>query len=70
MLFIAPIVEGHGEVEALPTLLHKIATHIGKQGLLKINPPLRVKSQSFLNDQNYFNKYVRQHLPLRIITLV
>lgn len=58
MRYVAPIVEGHGEVEALPALLHRIAGMTGFQGVLRVNPPIRVKSGSFLNDQGYFRKQI------------
>jgi hypothetical protein len=56
--FVAPIVEGHGEVEALPALLHRIARATGLQGVLRVNPPIRVKLGSFLNDDDFFRRYV------------
>jgi hypothetical protein len=58
MLFLAPIVEGHGEESALPALLHRIAAKAGFGHHLRINSPIRVKSGSFLNDQDYFRRYV------------
>lgn len=58
MKYLAPIVEGHGEVQALPALLHRIANWCGYQGQLIVNAPIRVKSGSFLNDQAYFRKQV------------
>ena len=58
MLFVAPIVEGHGEVEAVPALLHRIAGHAGYPNALRVNQPIRVKSGSFLNDPEYFHRYV------------
>lgn len=58
MRYVAPIVEGHGEVEALPPLLHRIARWVSYQGPLRVNPPIRVKSGSFLHDQDYFRKQV------------
>jgi hypothetical protein len=57
-MFIAPIVEGHGEYEAVPSLLHRIAEKCGSSTPLKINPPIRVKSGSFFHDEAYFNKYI------------
>lgn len=58
MRYVAPIVEGHGEVEALPALLHRIARMtVFERGLL-VNPPIRVKSGSFLNDEEYFRKQI------------
>jgi hypothetical protein len=57
-LFLAPIVEGHGEVEAVPALLHRIARQLAPESTLRVNPPIRVKSGSFLNDESYFRKQV------------
>ena len=56
--FIAPIVEGHGEVQAVPILLRRVAAEASPAAELRLNPPLRVKAGSFLNDAEYFNKYV------------
>lgn len=58
MVYVAPIVEGHGEVEAVPKLLHRIRMASGSQCQLVVNPPIRVKSGSFLNDGEYFTKQV------------
>jgi hypothetical protein len=58
VLYLAPIVEGHGEVEALPALLHRIAAHAGFTGALRVNPPIRVKAGSFLKDPGYFERHV------------
>jgi hypothetical protein len=57
MPYIAPIVEGHGECEALPALLYRIASRV-TGGLLRVNAPLRVKAGSFLRDDDYFRKHV------------
>jgi hypothetical protein len=57
--FIAPIVEGHGEVEAVPILLRRIASDSGAPLAPRINPPIRIKSGSFLNDEGYFARYIR-----------
>lgn len=56
MIFLASIVEGYGEVEALPPLLHRVASAEGLRGQLVLNPPIRVKAGSFLNDEAYRNK--------------
>jgi hypothetical protein len=56
--FIAPIVEGHGEVQAVPILLRRLAAELTPTAQLHLNPALRVKAGSFLNDNEYFNKYV------------
>jgi hypothetical protein len=58
VIYIAPIVEGHGEVEAFPNLLHKIVHDRGYQGSLIVNAPIRVKSGSFLNDDDYRRKFL------------
>jgi len=58
MNFIAPIVEGHGEIAAVPRLLHRIWQTQDSVSRLRCNPPIRVKSGSFLNDDDYFQKYV------------
>ncbi len=56
--FIAPIVEGHGEVQAIPFLLQRMLSDLRADALLRVNPALRVKAGSFLNDQTYFAKYI------------
>lgn len=58
MVYLAPIVEGHGEVEALPALLHRIARRVAPEEVLRVNPPMRVKAASFLKDPEYFRKQV------------
>jgi len=58
LAFIAPIVEGHGETEALPALLHRMA-QLARPGVdLRVNPPIRIKLGSFMNDNAYLNQYV------------
>jgi len=58
--FIAPIVEGHGEVQALPILLRRLACVTSPEIELRLNPALRVKVASFLSekDSGYFEKYI------------
>lgn len=58
--FIAPIVEGHGEVQALPILLRRVASAVAPEINLQLNPAIRVKVSSFLNEKDgvYFSKYV------------
>jgi hypothetical protein len=56
--FISPIVEGHGEQQALPLLIRKVFAELCPHIYPDINPPIRVKSGSFLNDEAYFYKYV------------
>lgn len=57
MHLFVPIVEGHGEVEAIPALIHRIAASVNAQGRVRINAPIRVKSGSYLNDPEYFRRY-------------
>ena len=59
MTFIAPIVEGHGEVLSVKALLHRIATDAAPGALLRVNAPIRVKSGSFLAGGPYADNYVR-----------
>jgi uncharacterized protein DUF4276 len=58
VIYIAPIVEGHGEVEAVPALLHRIFNAIGYRGQVLLNPPIRVKVGSFLADPDYRRKMI------------
>ncbi|HRY15303.1 MAG: DUF4276 family protein [Candidatus Competibacteraceae bacterium] len=55
---IIPIVEGHGEVEAVPLLLRRIACTVTPGLLPRINLPNRIKAKSFLNDPGYFRKHI------------
>jgi hypothetical protein len=57
-LVLSPIVEGHGEVQALPVLLRRLGLLLAPGLSLKINPPLRVPRNRFLNDQSEFTRYV------------
>ena len=59
MAFIAPIVEGHGEIDALPALLHRIQSVVAPATSLQVNPPIRVKSGSFMNNDTEFRRHVR-----------
>ena len=56
--FIAPIVEGHGEVQAVPILLRRLIADAKPNAQLWLNPALRVKAGSFINDDDYFKKYL------------
>ena len=58
MPYLAPIVEGYGEVDAVPAMLHRIAQLEAPTAALRVNAPIRVKSASFLNDRGYFDRYV------------
>lgn len=56
MPVFVPIVEGHGEVQAVPALLHRLAQQTHPEIPVRVNPPIRVKSGSFLNDADYFRR--------------
>lgn len=56
--FIAPIVEGHGEEQATRILLERISMTVSPEIVARVNPPIRVKSGSFINDDDYLSKYV------------
>lgn len=55
---VVPIVEGHGEVEAIPLLIRRVFAEYRPGVFPVVNPPSRVKAGSFINDPDYFNKYV------------
>jgi hypothetical protein len=56
--FIAPIVEGHGEVAAITVLLQRVARKEFPSRRLEVNPAIRVRVGSFLNDKDYRGKYL------------
>jgi hypothetical protein len=58
VIFFAPIVEGDGERLAVERLLWRIAQAANPAAQLQVNPAIRVKSGSFLNDSNYRDRYV------------
>ncbi len=45
MLQIASIVEGHGEVKAMPILLRRVAENVSPHSLMRVHRPIRVKRQ-------------------------
>lgn len=57
MAYVASIVEGHGEVDALPTLLRRISQAEAPGQQLDVNQPIRIKAGSYLNDGDYFRRY-------------
>ncbi|HVY69870.1 MAG TPA: DUF4276 family protein [Verrucomicrobiae bacterium] len=57
-LFVAPIVEGHGDSAAINPLLRRVTARAKPDSALFINPALRVKAGSFLKDEDYFRKYI------------
>lgn len=58
MSLIVPIVEGHGEIQALPKLLSRLVSLYTPDLYPRINPPIRVKAASFLTNDVYFSRYV------------
>lgn len=46
---IALVVEGHGEVEAMPVLVRRIADEVGESGV-EVSRPIRVKRQRIVRD--------------------
>lgn len=58
MTFIAPIVEGSGEMQAVERLLWRIAAAANATARLRVNQPIRVKSGSFLNDPRERERHV------------
>lgn len=77
MIFVAPIVEGQGEVQAVPELLRRVVTASAPGQSVAVNPPNRVKSGSFLNDGGYFDRYLamaaakaRQHRAGHVLVLL
>jgi hypothetical protein len=56
---IVSIVEGHGEVKALPILLNRAREKFASELHLKIYEPIRVKVNRFLRSEQEFYKYIR-----------
>ncbi len=59
MNLIVPIVEGHGELEAFPVLLRRLATWIAPNKYIDIAPPIRTGRDKFLNNSNEFSKMLK-----------
>lgn len=57
-IVFVPIVEGQGEMQAVPNLLHRIVQAIDPGASVRVNPPIRVKAHSFLVDAGYFQRQV------------
>lgn len=55
---IATIVEGHGEVSALPALIRRVAGVVAPRIQLVLPTPIRVKRDKFLRDETEFKRYV------------
>lgn len=57
-MVIVPIVEGQGEVQAVPNLLHRIVAAVAPDRVLRVGAPIRVKVGSFLQDDEYFRRHI------------
>jgi hypothetical protein len=58
LMVIVPVVEGQGEVQAVPNLLHRIVTAAAPGMALRVSAPIRVKAGSFLQDDEYFRRHI------------
>ena len=56
MIPIASIVEGDGEVSALPILLRRLAAELEPATLVNPLPPIRVRRDRFLNKEEEFRR--------------
>ncbi len=55
---VAAIVEGHGEVRAVPALIHRLVRSRGRSPNLILYPPLRVHRDRFIRVKEEFARYV------------
>ncbi|MCS6951856.1 MAG: DUF4276 family protein [Bryobacterales bacterium] len=55
---IAAIVEGHGEVTALPALLHRVARVVAPRVRLDVPPPIRIPRQKLIRRENELERAV------------
>lgn len=56
MISIASIVEGDGEVSALPILLRRLASELEPAVLVNLLQPIRVRRDKFLNKEDEFRR--------------
>ena len=59
MTMIASIVEGDGEVSALPVLLRRLNGWRTPDVICEVLPPIRVYKDRFLNRQDEFNRHLQ-----------
>jgi len=59
MITIASIVEGDGEVQALPVLLRRLNEWKSPEQFFNILPPIRVRKDQFLNKEEIFRKQLQ-----------
>lgn len=58
MISVASIVEGHGEVAALPVLLRRLAAWRTPDVQTQVLPPIRVRKDRFLNREDEFCRHL------------
>lgn len=59
MPYVAPIVEGHGEIQAVPALLHRLHRSLETAGRLVVNQPFRVSAPKFVHDAGERDRTMR-----------
>lgn len=59
MTVVASIVEGDGEVAALPVLLRRIGQWLTPEKIPQVVPPIRIPRDRFLNRPEEFNRYLQ-----------
>lgn len=59
MSFLASIVEGDGEVAALPVLLRRLAEWKTPDSYVQVLPPIRVRKDRFLNRAEEFSRHLQ-----------
>ena len=59
MMAVASIVEGDGEVAALPVLLRRLGQWRGAAGHVDVLPPIRVYKDRFLNRPEEFSRHLK-----------
>ena len=55
---VVPIVEGHGEMAAVPVLLRKLAQWRTPGSFPEVSTPIRVRKDRFLNRDEEFQRYL------------
>jgi len=59
MTLVVSIVEGDGEVAALPVLLRRLAEWQTPDLYVQVSPPIRVRKDRFLNRAEEFNRHLQ-----------
>lgn len=58
MSCICSIVEGDGEVAALPVVLRRLQQRFGPEGFVNVLTPIRVYKDRFLNKEDEFRRHL------------